>query len=94
MYTNSWRFIIPVVVGVPFWFLLVVLVCGLAWGWWWQSILFMLLSFYPLSVFAFKYWDYLCRVIRNIKALCHPKQMQQIKQKRANLFEKIKNIIK
>lgn len=94
MFTNSWRFIIPVVVGVPFWFMLTVLLCGLLWGWWWQSIVLMLLSFYPLSVFAIKYWDYLCRVARNIKLLCCSKQVGEISRKRADLFDKLKKIIK
>lgn len=93
MFTNSWRFIIPVVVGVPFWFLLVVLVCGFAWGWWWQSAILMLLSVYPLSVFAFYEWKWMCRTWRGVRMLCQKTKVNALKEKRKQLFKKINDIL-
>ena len=94
MFTNSWRFIIPVVVGVPFFFVLTVLVCGLAWGWWWQSVVWMLLATYPLALFAYYEWKWMKSTWRNIKMLCNKKRMAELKEKRKTLFETIKNMIK
>lgn len=89
MFTNSWRFIIPVVVGVPFFFALTVLVCGLTWGWWWQSALWMLLASWPLALFAFYEWKWMISTWRNLKILCHWRQVEKFMNQRAVLFEKI-----
>ncbi len=93
MFTNSWRFIIPVVVGVPFFFLLTVLVCGLVWGLWWQSVVWMLLATYPLALFAYYEWKWMQSTFRNIRMLCNKKRMAELKEKRKVLFESIKNKI-
>ena len=93
MFTNSWRFIIPVVVGVPFFFILTVLVCGLAWGWWWQSAVWMLLATYPLALFAFYYWKWLKHTRQSLKILCHKDRIDSLKARRENIFENIMNKI-
>ncbi|MBQ4508592.1 MAG: 1-acyl-sn-glycerol-3-phosphate acyltransferase [Paludibacteraceae bacterium] len=93
MFTNSWRFIIPVVVGVPFFFILTVLVCGLAWGWWWQSAVWMFLATYPLALFAFYYWKWLKHTRQSLKILCHKDRIDSLKARRENIFENIMNKI-
>ena len=92
MFENSWTFIIPVVVGVPFFFLLTVLVCGLAWGWWWQSALWMLLALYPGGLFAWYEGKWMQSTWKNLKMLCHGKLMQTLLEKRKQLFENGKKI--
>lgn len=87
MFTNSWRFIIPTVIGVPFFFLLTVLVCGLNWGLWWQSIAWMLLATYPLSYFALCEWKWMKRTWRNLKVLCSSSRIEELNKKRTSLFE-------
>ncbi len=94
MFTNSWRLIIPVVVGVPFFFVLTVLVCGLVWGLWWQSAVWMLLATYPLSLFAYYEWKWMKQTWRNLRMLCQKKRMAALNEKRQKLFEKLRNIIK
>ena len=94
MFTNSWRFIIPVVVGVPFFFILTVLVCGLVWGLWWQSAVWMVLATYPLSLFAFYEWKWMQDTWRALRMLCHRERVTALREKRNALFEKLKNITK
>jgi len=93
MFTNSWRYIIPAVVGVPFFFVLTVLLCGLLWGWWWQSILWMSLATYPLALFALYDWKWMQLTWRNLKLLWHKDRLAALKAKRKDLFEEIKNKI-
>ena len=94
MFTNSWRLIIPIIVGYPLFFIGTVLLCGLIWGWWWQSIIAMLLSFYPLSVFALYEWKWMKDTYYNIKALCCKKKLKELNEKRNRLFNKIIDILK
>ena len=56
-------------VGMPFFFILTVLVCGLAWGLWWQSALWMLLAAWPLSEFALREWKWMKATWRNVRLL-------------------------
>ena len=93
MFTNSWRFIIPAVVGIPFFFVLTVLVCGLVWGWWWQSAVWMLLASYPLALFALYEWKWMKRTWRNVRMLCMKEKINALREKRKTLFEKIKHSI-
>ncbi len=93
MFTNTYRFIIPVVLGVPFFMLATVLVCGLAWGWWWQSFLWMLLATYPLARFALWDWRWMKRTARQLKMRCMAARVAALKEKRKKLFEQIKSSI-
>ena len=93
MYTNSWRLIVPIVVGIPFFFLLTVLFCGLMWGWWWQSALWMLLAFYPLPLFAFYEWIWMKKTWQGFRLLCHKAQVDALMEKRNNLFDKLRKTI-
>lgn len=96
MYTNSWRFVVPVVVGMPFFFILTVLVCGLAWGLWWQSALWMLLAVWPLSEFALREWKWMKATWRNVRLLkveSGKRKVESLMMKRKQLFEKLKDII-
>ncbi len=93
MYTNSYRLIAPVVVGLPFFFLLTVLFCGLMWGWWWQSALWMLLVTYPLSLFAFYEWKWMKNTWQGIRLLCHKAQVDALMEKRTKLFDNLRKTI-
>ncbi|MCR5050801.1 MAG: 1-acyl-sn-glycerol-3-phosphate acyltransferase [Paludibacteraceae bacterium] len=93
MFTNSWRLIIPVVVGVPFFFIATVLVCGLIWGLWWQSIVWMLLTIYPLPIFTLREWKWMQRTWHNLKILCYRSRIEKLNKKRASLFEIIYKMI-
>ncbi len=93
MFTNSWRFIVPTVVGVPFFFLLTVLVCGFAWGLWWQSVLWMLLVTYPLSLFAFYEWEWMKQTWKNLRMLCIKNKLVELNDMRFQLFERIRKTI-
>lgn len=89
MFENSWTFIIPVVVGIPFFFLLTVLVCGLVWGWWWQSAVWMLLMIYPGSLFAWYEWKWMQKTVYQLRLLCRKKQVANLLNKRKLLFDKL-----
>ncbi|MBQ7192718.1 MAG: 1-acyl-sn-glycerol-3-phosphate acyltransferase [Paludibacteraceae bacterium] len=91
MFTNSWRFIIPAVVGVPFFFVLTVLICGLVWGWWWQSALWMLLASYPLALFAVRQWQWMKQTWRQARLLCKKSKLTSLFALRKQVFENIKN---
>lgn len=90
MFENSWTFIIPVVVGIPFFFLLTVLVCGLVWGWWWQSVVWMLLAVYPGSLFTWYVGKWMQSTCRNLKMLFCMNKLQTLMAMRKHLFEEIK----
>ncbi len=94
MFENSWTLIIPVVVGIPFFFLLTLLICGLAWGWWWQSALWMLLAIYPGSLFAWYEWCWMRSTWHQLRMLTHKKAVSALQEKRHNLFEKLKITLK
>ena len=89
MFTNSWRLIIPVVVGIPLFFAVTVLVCGLVWGLWWQSALWMLLASWPLARFALWDWQWMKRTWRNVILLAKDKEWQVLNEKRNKMFDKI-----
>lgn len=92
LFTNSVRFIVPTVIGVPFFFVFTVLVCGLVWGWWWQSIVWMLLASWPLAWFALKDWKWMKATWRNVKRLAVNKEdMTKLEEKRTNLFKLLRN---
>lgn len=93
MFTNSWLLCVPVIVGIPFFFLLTVLVCGLAWGWWWQSIVWMLVALYPLSLFAWGEAQWMKRTMEDFRQLTHSKTIQQIKDKRSKLFSMLNSLL-
>lgn len=84
------------VVGMPFFFILTVLVCGLAWGLWWQSALWMLLAVWPLSEFALREWKWMKATWRNVRLLkveSGKRKVESLMMKRKQLFEKLKDII-
>ena len=66
MFTNTWRLILAVVVGVPFFLLLTLFVAGFGFGWWWQALAWILL--YPLTVdIAWYGWKHLQRTVQEWK---------------------------
>lgn len=93
MFENSWTFIIPVVVGIPFFFLLTILICGLIWGLWWQSALWMLLAVYPGMLFSWYDYKWMQSTLHQLRLLCHKKQTEELQTKRKNLFEKLNTLL-
>ncbi len=89
MFENSMTLIVPVLMGIPFFFLLTVLVCGLAWGLWWQSILWMILALYPGSLFAWYVGKWMQSTLHNLKMLLMPKKMKQLLKQRSELYNNI-----
>ena len=68
MFTNTWRLILAVVVGIPFFLLLTLLVAGFGFGWWWQALAWILL--YPLTVdIAWYGWKHLQRTVQEWKMI-------------------------
>ena len=68
MFTNTWRLILAVVVGVPFFLLLTLFVAGFGFGWWWQALAWILL--YPLTVdIAWYGWKHLKRTVQEWKMI-------------------------
>ena len=95
MFTNSVRFIVPVVFGIPLFFLFTVLICGLVWGLWWQSIVWMLLASWPLAWFGLHEWKWMKATWRNAKLLVKsgkPK-VESLMAKREKLFENLRKAI-
>lgn len=92
LFQNSVRFIVPVVIGIPFFFIATVLVCGLVWGWWWQSILWMVLATWPLAWFGLHDWKWMKATWRNIHLLTVSRQhsaFSSLMAKRKKLFENL-----
>ena len=68
MFTNTWRLILAVVVGIPFFLLLTLFVAGFGFGWWWQALAWILL--YPLTVdIAWYGWKHLQRTVQEWKMI-------------------------
>ena len=68
MFTNTWRLILAVVLGVPFFLLLTLFVAGFGFGWWWQALAWILL--YPLTVdIAWYGWKHLQRTVQEWKMI-------------------------
>jgi hypothetical protein len=93
MFTNSVRFIVPTVFGIPLFFIFTVLICGLAWGLWWQSAVWMLLASWPLAWFALHDGKWMKATWRNAKLLVigHRSLVIGLMEKREKLFEKLRN---
>ena len=96
MYTNSVRFIVPVVFGIPLFFLFTVLICGLVWGLWWQSAVWMLLASWPLAWFALHDGKWMKATWRNAKLLVKSRKnaFKLLNEERQKLFENLRNILK
>lgn len=93
MFTNTLRLILAVVLGIPFFLLLTLLVGGLCFGWWWQSVLWMLL--YPLTVlFAWYEWQWMKRTREELCVLMHKKHADKLAAKRGRLFAALDKLIK
>ena len=91
MFTNSVRFIVPTVFGVPLFFLFTVLICGLVWGLWWQSAVWMLLASFPLAWFALHEWKWMKATWRNAKLLVTSRKLiESLMAKLENLFETLR----
>ncbi|MGN0236122.1 MAG: 1-acyl-sn-glycerol-3-phosphate acyltransferase [Paludibacteraceae bacterium] len=68
MFTNTWRVILSVVLGVPFFLLLTLFVAGFGFGWWWQAVAWILL--YPLTVdIAWYGWKHIRRTVQEWKLI-------------------------
>lgn len=59
MFTNSYRFILALLVLYPIFALLTLFIMGFAFGWWWQALVWILLWF-QISKFSWWYWK-LCK---------------------------------
>lgn len=95
LFTNSVRFIVPTVIGIPAFFIGTVLVCGLVWGLWWQSIVWMLLASWPLAWFGLHEWYWMKHNWENA-CLLVKSQTSKVKSflaKRESLFEKLRKTI-
>ncbi len=92
MYTNSVRFIVPTVFGIPLFFLFTVLICGLVWGLWWQSAVWMLLASFPLAWFALHEWKWMKATWRNAHLLVVGKKAaaKVLNDRRERLFETLR----
>ena len=95
MFTNSVRFIVPTVFGIPLFFLFTVLICGLVWGLWWQSAVWMLLASWPLAWFALHNGKWMKATWRNAKLLAKSQEsrVKSLMAKREKLFEKLRKEI-
>ncbi len=94
MFTNSWRFIIPVVVGIPFFFIFTILVGGLCFGLWWQTALFIAIATYPMPLFALWQWKRIKRTITDIRLYSCQRTVAALRLKRKELFRKLKDLLK
>ena len=92
LFTNSVRFIVPTVFGIPLFFIFTVLICGLVWGWWWQSAVWMLLASFPLAWFALHDWKWMKATWRNAKLLCT--NTTDLMAMRKQLFETLSKKLK
>ena len=92
LFTNSVRFIVPTVFGIPLFFIFTVLICGLVWGWWWQSAVWMLLASFPLAWFALHDWKWMKATWRNAKLLCA--NTTDLMAMRKQLFETLSKKLK
>jgi hypothetical protein len=92
LFTNSVRFIVPTVFGIPLFFIGTVLVCGLAWGWWWQSAVWMLLASFPLAWFALHEWQWMKKTWRNLRVL-RSEKIKELWSEREQLFAYLKTKI-
>lgn len=92
MFTNSVRFIVPTVFGIPLFFLFTVLICGLVWGLWWQSAVWMLLASWPLAWFALHDGKWMKATWRNAKLLAKSgkAKAKSLMAKREKLFENLR----
>lgn len=93
MFTNSLRFILAVVIGYPFFMLLTLLVVGLAFGLWWQTLVWILL--FPLFVdIAWYDWKWMKNTVKDLHRLANKQKISQLEEQRKQLFCKLGNLIK
>lgn len=83
-WTNSYRLILSVVALLPIEALITVLVLGLGFGWWWQSLVYIA-CWLPIGRFAARYWNYAKDTYRRLWALRNPDEIQKYNQLRARL---------
>ena len=88
MFTNSYRYILSAVVLYPLFALLTVLVMGIAWGLWWQAVVWVLL-WIPTGRFAWWYYTLLRRTRCALRRLANPSAVKAIEQLRDHLKKKI-----
>jgi len=88
MFTNSFRFVLTVVVLYPLFALLTLLTMGVAWGYWWQALVWILL-WTPMARFGWWYYQFARRQIRGIRCLSHSETLREIE----SLREKIKKML-
>lgn len=66
MFTNSYRYILSALLLYPLFALLTLLTLGLAWGWWWQTTVWILL-WIPTGQLAWWYWKQLRQTYRRMR---------------------------
>lgn len=84
MFTNSYRYIMSALLLYPLFTILTLLVMGIGWGLWWQSLVWILL-WVPLGKFC---WWYYQRIKQTKRALCF-----LLKSDRIKAIETIRNQI-
>lgn len=93
MFTNTLRFILAAVIGYPFFMLLTLLVAGLAFGLWWQTLVWILL--FPLFVdIAWYDWKWMKSTIKDLHCLANKQKVSQLQEQRKQLFCKLRDLIK
>ena len=75
MFTNSYRYIMSVLLLYPLFALVTLLVMGIGWGLWWQALVWILL-WVPLGKYA---WWYYQRLRQTKRALCYLLKPHRIK---------------
>lgn len=84
MFTNSYRVILSIVVLYPLFAVLTFATLTLAWGAWWQALLWTAL-WVPTGQFAWTYFTHLRQTIRDVRRLMHPDAVARIRQARHHL---------
>ena len=91
MFTNSYRYIMSVLLLYPLFALLTLLVMGIGWGLWWQALVWVLL-WVPLGKYA---WWYYQRLRQTKRALCYllkPGCIKEIEGVRREILLRVKSL--
>lgn len=90
MFTNTYRYVFSTLFIYPLMALLTVLVLGLGFGCWWQSVLWI--AFWPLTgKLAWRYYQSLKTLKRRLCAVAHPAQCQEALEIRERIAQMLKN---
>ena len=92
MFTNTLRFILAVVIGFPLFMLATLLVMGLVWGLWWQTLVWILL--FPLFVdIAWYDWKWMKSTVKDLRCLMNKDKIASLREQRKRLFDRLNELI-